>query len=68
MDPNLSNVDFRDFWFLAPGDRADGLGAGGAAGRPGLGAADERTQPAAGAIGWLSLAGVALALLAAAVV
>jgi len=66
MDPNLPNVDFRDFWYLTP---AIVLAVWGLvvlladlalAGR--LSAPDRRRT-----IGWLTLAGVALALLAAGV-
>ncbi|MGB0066853.1 MAG: NADH-quinone oxidoreductase subunit N, partial [Isosphaeraceae bacterium] len=65
MDPNLSNVDFRDFWHLAP---AIVLSVWGLVvlladlALVGRMSAQARRR----AIGWLTLAGVALALLAAA--
>src|SRR5208337_3839421 len=65
MDPNLSNVDFRDFWYLAP---AIVLSVWGLVVLLAVLALAGRMSapPRRRAIGWLTLAGVALALLAAA--
>ncbi|MGZ3414116.1 MAG: NADH-quinone oxidoreductase subunit N, partial [Isosphaeraceae bacterium] len=65
MDPNLSNVDFRDFWHLAPAIVLSVWGL--VVLLADLALAGRMSAPARRrAIGWLTLAGVALALLAAA--
>src|SRR5271157_1869728 len=65
MDPNLSNVDFRDFWHLAPATVLSVWGL--MVLLADLALAGRMSAPARRrAIGWLTLAGVALALLAAA--
>lgn len=65
MDPNLSNVDFRDFWHLAPAIVLSVWGL--VVLLADLALAGRMSTPARRrAIGWLTLAGVALALLAAA--
>src|SRR5271157_3248538 len=65
MDPNLSNVDFRDFWHLAPAIVLSVWGL--VVLLSDLALAGRMSAPARRrAIGWLTLAGVALALLAAA--
>lgn len=66
MDPNLSNVDFRDSWHLAPAIVLSVWGL--VVLLADLALAGRMSAPARrrAAIGWLTLAGVALALLAAA--
>jgi len=65
MDSNLSNVDFRDFWHLAPATVLSVWGL--VVLLADLALAGRMSAPARRrAIGWLTLAGAALALLAAA--